>query len=175
MSHDTQLIRPQVELADTHRELVRDFQQHEGELVPWVLALDSSNFGQYVKQLNDASLGIGLKPGFVEHSTYWLVDQRRVLVGVSNLRHRLTPQLERVGGHIGFGVRPSRRREGHASRLLALTLLEAHSLNIDRVLMTCDKDNIASAKVIIKNGGILDAEFTSDSGRITQRYWIELV
>jgi len=174
MCKNTQLIRPRPELSKTHRDFVQELRHLQEPLVPWVLNLDSGDFPEYVKRLSDYSTGIGLQPGFVEHSTFWLVDDRKVLLGVSNLRHRLTPALQQIGGHIGFGVRPSLRRKGHATRLLALTLLEARFLGIDRVLLTCDKDNPASAKVMLKNGGIFDTESAGSDDRITQRYWIDL-
>jgi predicted acetyltransferase len=174
MCDNTQLIRPSPELSKTHGDFIQEFRQRREPLVPWVLGLDRSDFPQYVKRLNDFSTGIGLQPGFVEHTTYWLVEHDKVLLGVSNLRHRLTPALQTKGGHIGFGVRPSQRQRGHATRLLALTLLEARSLGIDRVLLTCDKDNAASARVILRNGGILDTETTGSDDHTTLRYWIDL-
>ena len=174
MHDEAQLVRPTADLSDTYREFVKEFRDREEPLIPWVLGFEADSFEQLVSQLNEFSRGVGLlRPGQVEHSTFWLVDSRRVLLGVSNIRHRLTPKLERKGGHIGFGVRPSQRRKGHATRLLALTLREASALGIHRALLTCDKDNLASAAVIAKNGGVLDSE-DDVGGRIIQRYWIDV-
>ena len=85
-----------------------------------------------------------------------------------DIRHRLNDYLLNFGGHIDYSVRKSERQKGYATEMLALALIECMKLNIKRVLITCDKDNIASAKTIINNGGILEG-----SG-ITQRYWINL-
>lgn len=85
-----------------------------------------------------------------------------------DIRHRLNDYLLNFGGHIGYSVRKSERQKGYTTEMLALALIECMKLNIKRVLITCDKDNIASAKTIINNGGILEG-----SG-ITQRYWINL-
>ena len=80
----------------------------------------------------------------------------------------------RHSGHIGYGVRPARRRQGYAARMLGMALVIAEGLGIDRALITCDKRNIASAHTILKNGGVLENEIEEESGQITQRYWINL-
>ena len=90
-----------------------------------------------------------------------------------DIRHRLNDYLLNFGGHIDYSVRKSERQKGYATEMLALALIECMKLNIKRVLITCDKDNIASAKTIINNGGILENEILEGSG-ITQRYWINL-
>jgi predicted acetyltransferase len=77
------------------------------------------------------------------------------------------------GGHIGFGVRPSVRRRGHATEILRQTLVEARSLGIGDVLVTCDKDNIGSAKAIVNNGGELwDERYMQEHSCTLQRYWV---
>ncbi len=108
-------------------------------------------------------------------STYWMVNEKNMIYGVSRLRHTLTKKLELVGGHIGYDVPPSLRRNGYRTILLSLTLGKAKSMGIEKVLVTCDKDNIASVKVIINNGGKLDNEIIDETtGNLHQRYWIEL-
>lgn len=103
------------------------------------------------------------------HCTYlWIVEDAE-LVGYLAVRHALTPFLLEEGGHIGYSVRPSRRREGHATRALARSLPIAASLGIDRVLVTCDEDNDGSRRTIEKNGGVLE-----DVRRGKRRYWISV-
>ena len=75
-----------------------------------------------------------------------------------SIRHRLTPSLLLMGGHIGYDVRPSARRRGHATLMLAAALPVARGLGIDRALLTCRTDNIGSRKVIEANGGVLEDE-----------------
>lgn len=78
-------------------------------------------------------------------------------------------------GHIGYSVPPSERRKGYATGQLRLSLFKAKKLGLEKVLITCDKANIGSAKTIQKVGGILENEINSpDTGKIVQRYWIEL-
>jgi predicted acetyltransferase len=68
----------------------------------------------------------------------------------------MTAQLCEVGGHIGYDVRPSARRRGHATAMLRAALPVGRSLGIESALVTCDVDNVASRKVIGRNGGLLE-------------------
>jgi predicted acetyltransferase len=111
----------------------------------------------------------------VPHSTFWLIDSRAEIVAISNLRHALTDYLLRFGGHIGYGVRPSARRRGYATEILRQTLREAHALGLRQLRLTCDKDNVPSARTILRNGGELDdEEFLPAEQRVVSRYWISL-
>lgn len=112
--------------------------------------------------------------GRVPDSTFFCLDvERDIFVGAVNIRHYLNEDLLFTGGHIGDGVRPSERRKGFATAMIGLALEECRKLGIKKVLMTCEKSNIGSAKSIMKNGGILENE-VDDHGVIEQRYWITL-
>ncbi|MEP9363428.1 GNAT family N-acetyltransferase [Nocardioides sp. CN2-186] len=108
-----------------------------------------------------------LPPNIVHCTYFWIVDDEDEYVGSLALRHSLTPWLLEEGGHIGYAVRPSRRREGHASRALALSLEHAADLGIDRALVTCDEDNEGSRATIERCGGEYE-----DSRNGKRRYWI---
>ncbi|MDL4813500.1 GNAT family N-acetyltransferase [Actinomadura opuntiae] len=124
-------------------------------------------FAAYVARLNAEPLPETPRPdGFVPSTTFWLVDGPEFL-GRIQLRHRLTEWLRDVGGHIGYDVRKSARRRGHASRMLRETLQYAHGLGIDPALVTCDVDNLGSRKVIEACGGVLE-----DVRAGKRRYWI---
>lgn len=132
------------------------------------------DFDAYLRSLSDGARGIGLSPGRVPHSTFWLTSGRQLL-GRSSVRHQLTPDLEDEGGHIGYDIRPSERRKGYGRLILRLTLAEARRLGLRRALLTCDTDNVASAKIIEANGGRLHGRGVSKrSGKPISRYWIEL-
>lgn len=119
--------------------------------------------------------GIGLAPGLVPSSVFWTIKDGATLVGEIRLRHELSPNLEHHGGHIGYQIRPSQRRNGYGTRQLALCLDEARKLGLNRVMITCDVDNIGSAKIIEHNGGILASQGISDfTGEMISRYWIDL-
>lgn len=135
---------------------------------------DGEMFADFVRRLKDAARGLGIHENYVPSSVYWLVRGGRML-GICSLRHELNERLRDYGGHIGYSVRPSERRKGYATLMLALVLDKARQRGNDRVLITCDKDNIASARVILKNGGLLESEGVDpQDGKLTQRYWIEL-
>jgi predicted acetyltransferase len=83
--------------------------------------------------------------------------------------------LEEEGGHIGYDVRPSERRQGYGTLLLRLTLNQARALGLKRVLVTADTPNVASWRIIEKNGGVLHTEALSQqTGGLLRKYWIEL-
>ena len=105
-------------------------------------------------------------PGRVPETVLWWVHGREFL-GRLSIRHHLTQSLERVGGHIGYEVRPSARRRGHATAMLRAGLPIAARLGIDPALVTCDVDNAASRLVIERAGGWLDEPYES-----TLRFWV---
>jgi predicted acetyltransferase len=92
---------------------------------------------------------------FVPSQTYWWADGDTFL-GRINLRGHLNESLREIGGHIGYDVRPTARRRGHATAMLAAVLPKAAALGIEKALLTCDADNIGSRKVIEANGGVLE-------------------
>jgi predicted acetyltransferase len=138
-------------------------------------ALARTDFPAYVRVLEERARGANLPPGYVPDSQYWLVRDGATVLGVVSLRHYLTPALDDVGGHIGYSIRPSERRKGYGTRVLALALERAAALGLARVLVTCDTDNIGSARIIEKNGGVLASQGYSERTQSTvSRYWIEL-
>lgn len=139
---------------------------------PW--AIFKNDFHDFEYYLDNLEIKEETKEGRVPDTTFFCLDkERNIFVGAVNIRHYLNESLLRTGGHIGDGIRPSERRKGYATAMIALALEECRKLGINRVLMCCDKDNIGSAKSIIYNGGILENEVEED-GRVEQRYWIQL-
>ena len=133
-------------------------------------------FRRYLEVLAEREQGIGLpSPGHVP-STFLFAFAGARIVGRTAIRHRLTPQLERIGGHVGYVVVPEFRRRGYATAILRLSLQIARDrLGLDRVLVTCDDDNIGSIKAIENNGGILENIVTAPGlDRPKRRYWFEL-
>ena len=94
------------------------------------------------------------------------------LVGRASIRFELNDFLLREGGHIGYGVAPAFRRRGYASEILAQALVIIRADGVDRVLVTCDDNNVASMKAIEENGGVLEEIVTLKDGRNVRRYWI---
>jgi predicted acetyltransferase len=165
------LIKPCIELHREYFEMLEEWQRNGEEPVPWVLSLNASDFPALVEKLEQSTRGIGLAEGWVPHSTYWLVNAERRILGVVNIRHRLTESLNQIGGHIGYGIRPSERRKGYASELLRLSLAVTRDLGIREVLVICDAGNIGSEKTILKNGGEFHSQVVVD-GKSIRRFWI---
>lgn len=100
------------------------------------------------------------------------------VVGIIDYRHHLSDFLLRYGGSIGYSVLPSERRHGYAGEMLRLMLERCAKPGVKRVLLTCDRQNIASARTILHNGGALENETADDVGLsrsgVIQRYWIDI-
>lgn len=108
---------------------------------------------------------------FIPGTTYFIfreVDNK--LIGIMDIRHGLNDFLSKYGGHIGYNVIVSERNKGYGTKILALALEECEKFGIDQVLVTCTSDNIASQRVIEKNGFEFEADVTF-AGKIVKRYW----
>jgi len=174
MKNKVALVLPRPNLKETYIECVQEFVANHEPFVPFPLGFEYEDFDGLLAKLDDYSKGIAIPEGFVANTTCWLVAQTEV-VGVSNLRHELTSGLERDGGHIGYGIKPSQRHKGYGNILLRETLEKARGLGLHRVLLTCAKDNIGSVKVILNNDGVFESEhYLSKRGEMVQLYWIEL-
>lgn len=168
------LILPTPEYKTQIMEYKSEFIENE-EVMHGTSGLKSAkNFEDWCKSIFDNLKEETVEKGLVPAATYIAIstddDQ---LIGMINVRYRLNDSLLNIGGHIGYSVRKSERNKGYATEMLSLALKEYINLGIDRILITCDKDNIASAKTIINNGGILENE-VQDGDEVVQRYWIEL-
>lgn len=167
------LIKPHIKLKSEYLSFYLEWKESGENMVPWVISKDPSEFQAMLESLGDSENGIGLPDGWVSDSTFWLVNNVGRVLGAVNIRHRLTEDLMNAGGHIGYGIRPSERRKGLATKLLELSLAEAKKLGIENVLVVCDAENIGSAKTIIKNGGEPDSDFIEEDGNVIKRYWIK--
>jgi predicted acetyltransferase len=154
-----EFIDPTARLRTSFLAAVAEFRADKDYPVPWFVddvdpaALeDPAAFSGYVARVLGERTEAGVRDGFVPATTLWWADGNQFL-GRLAIRHRLTEALETLGGHIGYDVRPSARRRGHATAMLAAALPIAASLGISRALVMCDKTNTASRRVIEANGG----------------------
>ena len=119
-------------------------------------------------------LGKNLPSNRVPQVTYWLVSDEE-LIGQIAIRTRLNEDLLLHGGNIGYGVRPKFHGKGYGTLMLKMALEESKKLGLDKVLVTCVDENIASSRVIEKNGGILENKILLPSDNKTyRRYWIKI-
>ncbi len=169
------LVLRELTLADEQafRDAVREFEASDPE---WDFAFwdDDDSYPDFVARLDRERRGEGLRPGFVA-STFLVGVVGPKIVGRLSLRHALSPALIEVGGHIGYGVVPSERRRGHATEMLRRSFGPARELGLERVLVTCDDDNVGSIKTIERCGGVLeDVRVVPGSTVPKRRYWITL-
>ncbi|KAA0771288.1 acetyltransferase [Bacillus sp. 4048] len=168
------LLKPTNEYSEQimeYREafLHADEQPHGSSSLQNFAALD-----EWFEKVSKQELGENLQGNRVPSSQF-LSFENGELIGFMNIRHRLNEELLRESGHIGYSVHPNKRRQGYATKQLKLALYEAQKLGLQKVLITCDKANIASAKTIQKVGGVLENEVVSShTGEIVQRYWVKI-
>lgn len=130
-------------------------------------------FEEFVQMWLDHSQGKNLREGTVPATMYWLVDKGE-LIGRAHIRHELNDFLLTYGGHIGYYIKPSKRKMGYGTKILELGLEKAKEIGISKVLVTCDTDNVGSQKVIEACGGVLENIFDPGDGKPPKmRYWID--
>lgn len=71
---------------------------------------------------NNYEKGINLPENYVPASYFWLV-RGNDFIGEISIRHRLTPALEKYGGHIGYKIRYSEWNKGYGTKMLVLALI----------------------------------------------------
>lgn len=166
------LVKP----SELHKEAVlaykQEFLQSNDSMDGTASLGDAASFEEWLQGVYNAEGEEALPEGYVPASQYLAMREADdKLVGMVNIRHRLNDGLLVYGGHIGYSVAKSERRKGYATEILRQALTICKEMGIDRVLLTCNKDNIGSAKVIMANGGVLQDEIVHED-RATQRYWI---
>jgi predicted acetyltransferase len=172
-----ELILPDVRVRESFlaamREVIADGSRSEAafmgsEQTRYVAERHSPDvFAAYVAEVRaDAEPATPRRPNFVPQTTWWWVDGDDYLGRIS-VRHRLNDFLLEVGGNIGYYVRPSRRRQGHATAMLRAVLPHAASLGIESALLTCDDTNLGSRRVIEAAGGVLE-----DQRGEKLRFWV---
>lgn len=162
----------QKQLDDMIEEWKADIEKNKTNNSP--MTIFKNDYRDFDYYLDNLEIKEETEDGKVPDTVLFCLDlDRNIFVGAVNIRHYLNDSLKITGGHIGDGIRPSERRKGYATAMINLALDECKNLGIDRVLMTCDKDNVGSAKSIMNNGGVLENEVFED-GVLEQRYWIDI-
>lgn len=132
----------------------------------------SDAWGDYLDRLDERSRGVNVAPEWVPGTLLAAVVGDE-LIGRVSVRDALNDWLASYGGHIGYAVLPGHRRRGYATQMCAQALVVARAHGVERVLVTCDDDNIASARVIERCGGVLDDVVQERGAAVaTRRYWI---
>lgn len=173
---DMKLINPSKEYEERAFDYIQEFKDYKSQ-INGTGGLDRyEKYDEWLQKINEDLDLLNMPKDKVPASTFFFVrisDDK--IVGMINIRHKLNDFLLKEGGHIGYSIRPTERKKGYATLMLKLGLEKCKELDLHKVLITCDKINVASAKVIQNNNGILDNEVYSDSfSEIIQRYWIEI-
>lgn len=135
------------------------------------LDLPTKDFSAYVAALLEREHTP--PPGWVPDTVYWAVSEGR-MVGRISIRHELSSFLRRVGGHVGYIVRPSMRRRGVATEMLRLLLETPRAKATGDILLTCNEDNVGSEKSILKNGGVFSELVEVGPGQPKKKhFWIK--
>jgi predicted acetyltransferase len=168
---DIELLRPTINLTTQVHSYKTELLE-SGTTLPISLekAEDSDNWLDFLNRNERGEIS-------GEIPTTFLLAVRKVgskVVGHVSIRHHINDEyFSRFGGHIGYAVRPTEQRKGYGSEILRLTLSEIAKLGLQKVLITCDSINVASAKIIKANGGKYESE-VNNNGILKQRYWIEI-
>ena len=102
--------------------------------------------------------GTGLPAGYVPETFFFLWDDDTV-VGQFRVRHYLCESLRTGAGHIGYFIAKPFRGKGYGTEGLRLVLEEArHIVPEEEFYLRVNRDNPASLRVMMKNGGRIAAE-----------------
>ena len=175
--HDLVLKKPTLEHEDQVMNYRKNFLENNQSFDGCAGLEDVENYSEWLDFDNRLSKKYG--DSYVPSTVYLGIrESDNKVVGMIDCRHDLSEFLFNYGGNIGYSVLVDERRKGYAKEMLRLVLDKYKEEGKNKVLLTCDKDNIASAKTIIANGGILENEVKDEyklgkSGTI-QRYWINI-
>ncbi|GAA0116635.1 GNAT family N-acetyltransferase [Clostridium senegalense] len=137
------------------KSYIEAYDEYEDNHVTTYAFNDARSYDIFVKYDNYKNER-NLKPNRVGASYFWLVDDEKDLfIGEISIRHNLTDALLQYGGHIGYGIRYSEWNKGYGTFMLKLALEKAKEMDISRILITCDDDNYASAKIMENNDMVL--------------------
>ena len=168
------LIEPNKKYLKSYIEAYDEYENNNVQTYAFDDARSYDIFLKYDNYKNERNL----KPNRVGANYFWLVDdEKEFFIGEISIRHKLTDELLKYGGHIGYGIRYSEWNKGYGTFMLKLALEQAKIMGISKVLITCDDDNFSSAKIMEKNHMELQdkTENIIDGQKvITRRYWKSL-
>jgi predicted acetyltransferase len=142
----------------------------------WDISPDAfaARFDDMLRELAAANDPATAPPDVLPYEDFWLMEED-IWIGLLTLRSQINEEFLHSGGHIGYVIRPSKRRCGYGTELLRLGLEKARERGLSRVLLTCDETNIGSRKIIEANGGQYENVVVVAGQAVKKlRYWISL-
>ncbi|OGJ49965.1 hypothetical protein A2483_01565 [Candidatus Peregrinibacteria bacterium RIFOXYC2_FULL_33_13] len=169
------LIKPTLKFKNSFIKAVMEYQKEGYRYIDLNVYELKNDFPSYLKSLANHEKGINLINYQVPQITFWLVKNTE-FIGSTRIRLKLNDRYHKQGGNIGYDIRPSERKKGYGNNLLRLALKKAKKTGLKKALLTCQKDNIASQKIIERNGGIKIKESEKDKHYSPEKtkYWINL-
>lgn len=173
-----QLVIPSDTYYKQYKEMMDEWHQDGSRIAPWVLELPYSTEAEYtamVQRVLEVERGENIGE-YASSSTYWLYDDNTdQIIGAGNLRHWLTEEGKLYWGHIGYGIRPSQRKNGCATHLLKLLMEKARERGLSEVLLGAYEENIGSWKTMEKCGASYLQTITDpENGQSIKQYVIHL-
>lgn len=168
-----QLVKPDIKYEDSYKKAL---EEAGAEIQDSGLAKPSLNqtFAEFIAMYKKQEEGKNLPEGYVPASMFWLIDKNE-FIGRLQIRHKLNKFLFNEGGHIGYFIRPSKRRMGYGKKILQLGLEKAKKLGIKNVLITCDITNAGSKKIIESQNATYASTYAPSSEKPAKlRYWINI-
>ena len=165
-----ELVKPSLVFKDTFLDAKKEYESI-GENIYLHGYQPDDDFDKLLLKIREREQEKNLPADRVPQTELWLVENGK-FVGWTKIRHKLNENLLLQGGNIGYSIRPSARHQGYGTKILELALAEAKKLGIKKVLLTCIDENTFSAKIIEKNGGVLENKIQYEK-KLQRRYWIE--
>jgi len=169
------LVRYDEVSEENYIDYISEWELQKEKVIPSASRRDGHSFSEMMNKWKEDETDIPISKGFVPATLYFLTDNNGRILGGIHFRHYLNERLYQNGGHIGYGVRKSERRKGYAQEMLKLLIEKIKELDseIDKVMITCDNDNVGSAKTIEGCNGIMQDKVVFEN-ELTRRYWITI-
>ncbi len=166
------LVLPNKKYKKSWISYIKSYIENKEKIIPGDFAKNGENFDTMLLRLKNKREGINLQNNQVKSILYWAINDNDEIIGAIDLRCELN-ELYNYLGNIAYGVKHSERNKGNGTKLLKLGLKKCEKLGMNKILITCEENNVPSQKVIINNNGIFESKVNFNNTNIL-KYWIEL-
>ena len=175
------LIKPSLKYKIEYEEMMDEWEKYGGRIHPGALVRYSNKqkknvtFEEWLKWIEEDKKEETCPSGAVPQDLFFLINKNDRILGAITIRHYLNKKMEINGGHLGVGVRPSERLKGYATKMIQLAMpIVKNEYGINKIMYTCDKENIGSVKAIKNNGGTFLDEIIDENGNKIHRFTVEI-
>lgn len=167
-----QLKKLDIDMKGALDDFIADWKDEE--IIPSTLQKYTGDIDEFLAHLDTLEND---PPRLMVPGTLLFLTEGEEIIGAYEIRHFLNSGLMKYGGHIGYGVAPKHRGNGYAAKMIEMSMPLLKQLQLDKVLLCCVSDNVASARSILNAGGVLENEveiIRNNQPKIGQRYWIDV-